>query len=86
MPSLPDVVTIDPVEDDGWAVLEYGPNDTWPVPVRWLPDAATEGTVLRLIRTAGADESRVQFVIDTATETIRRTRVRRKLDRLRNRS
>lgn len=86
MPSLPDVVTIDRVEDDGWAVLEYGPNDTWPVPVRWLPDAATEGTVLRLIRTAGADETRVQFVIDTATETIRRTRVRRKLDRLRNQS
>ena len=86
MPSLPDVVTIDRVEDNGWAVLEYGPNDTWPVPVRWLPDAATEGTVLRLIRTAGADESRVQFVIDSATETARRTRVRRKLDRLRNQS
>ena len=86
MPSLSDVVTIDRVDDNGWAVLEYGPNDTWPVPVRWLPDAATEGTVLRLIRTAGADETRVQFVIDTATETIRRTRVRRKLDRLRNQS
>ena len=82
---LPERVTIDRFEDNGWAVLEYGPSRTLPVPGAWLPDDASEGDVLRLTCTAGPRDTQVRFILDTAAVQARRSRIRNKLDQLRER-
>ena len=59
---------IDRFENNGWAVLERPDGETFNVPQEWVPEAASEGDVLRLELATRGDASRLLLVIDHAEE------------------
>lgn len=77
--------TVDRFEDGGWAVLEDPDGKTFDIPATWLPGEASEGSVLMLERSGGADSCALRFTLDRSEEEARRERVGSKLARLRER-
>ena len=77
--------TVDRFEDGGWAVLEDPEGKTFDIPAAWLPHETSEGSVLRLEHSADTDSCALRFSLDRGEEEARRTRVRSKLARLRER-